>query len=332
MRSRSFAVVQVPWGDLRPGAPPPGWLLVLVIVVGLLGLSAVVAAVRRNRRRSRELRWVGDDVEVETADTASFVSDVPDGLVPGFEVDLDVVPDPLPAPRDWTCPTTELPAPTTVRELTCPGLDTGALVDAMCERMPERGLAAVKAGDRFRLSRPTWRLIDRRILAVATALLDADVADPLVAALARLARVRDAGQRTLADPTQPEVIETFVPPGPLTVSHGLTVNLDVDGEIAATLRFRLDVLAMLGETALVVRRGEILEVACQELRLSAALVLVGRAQPLLCPEALDATDVHLAPRPPLLVPLVSVRAEPDTPPLVPDDGGPAEPPTMPLAG
>ncbi|MGZ4627267.1 MAG: hypothetical protein ACXV3S_13415, partial [Kineosporiaceae bacterium] len=243
-----------------------------------------------------------------------FVSDVPDGLVPGFEADLEVVPESVPTPRAWISPATELAVPTSVRTLTCPDLDTDVLVDEMCERLPERGLAAVKAGDRFQLSRPTWRLIDRRILAAAAGLLDADVADPLVACLARLEQVRDAGQRTLTDPEQPEVIETLVPPGPLPVSHGVTVTVDVAGEAVATLRFRLDVMAILGETALVVRRGEILEVACQELRLSAVLVLVGRAQPLLCPEALDVPDVHLAPRPPVLVPLVSAPAAPEAQP------------------
>ena len=299
------------WTTVPPGPRPPLWLLTVVVVVGLLGLVAVAAGARYSRRLSRELRWAGGDAEVETAETAHFVSDVPDGLVPGFEVDLEIVPDSPPASRRWLSPATELTVPTSVRALVCPDLETDALVETMCARLPERGLAADRMGERFRLARPTWRLIDRRILAAAAGLLDSDVADPLIACLARLEQVRDAGQRTLVDREQPELIETLVPPGPLTVSHGAVVTVDVAGEVVATVRFRLDVMATLGETALVVRRGEILEVACQELYLSAALVLVGRALPLLSTETLDVVDVHLAPRPPVIIPLVSAPASSD---------------------
>jgi hypothetical protein len=213
----------------------------------------------------------------------------------------------------------------------CPDLPADALVEEMSARLPERGLAAVRAGERFHLARPTWRLIDRRILAAAAELLDTDVAEPLVAGLARLAQVRDAGQRTLDDPQLPEVIETLVPPGPFTVCHGVTVAIEVEQDTVATLRFRLDVTATLGETALLVRRAEIVEVAFQELSLDAALVLVGRGQPLWSSQPLEAVDVHLAPDPPVLVPLTAAPVTPE--PREPE--GPPDPtvemPPLPLA-
>jgi hypothetical protein len=294
-------------------------VVVAVAVVGLLGLSAAAASALRDRRLRREQRWTDASAQVEARETTHFLTDVPDGIVPGFEVDLEVVPDVPPSSREWVSPVCELAVPTSVRALACPELGPDALIEAMTAHLPERGLAAVKTGERFHLARPTWRLIDRRILAAAVELLDADVAEPLVACLARLAQVRDAGQRTLDDRDLPEVIETFVPPGPFTVSHGLTVAIEIDQNTAATLRFRLDVTATLGETALLVRRAEILEVACQQLTLDAALVLVGRGQPLWRGEPIEVADVHLAPDPPVLVPLTAAPSasglrEADEPP------------------
>lgn len=317
MYSRSFTVVElttaltpIPWRTVVPGSQRPPWLVVAIAVVGILGLSAAAASALHARRVRREQRWTDLSAQVETVETAHFLSEVPDGLVPGFEVDLQVVPDTPPASRAWVAPETELAVPTSVRVLACPDLQPDALVEAMSAHLPERGLAAVKVGDRFHLARPTWRLIDRRILAAAAQLLDVDVAEPLVACLARLAQVRDAGQRTLVDPEMPEVIETLVPPGPLTVSHGITVAIEIEQNTVADLRFRLDVTATLGETALIVRRAEITEVAFQELCLDATLVLVGRAQPLWRSEPLEAAEVHLAPDPPVLVPLVAATVEP----------------------
>ena len=320
MPSRSFAVVgltaavhRIPWGTVAAGSQRPPWFVVLAVALaGALGLSAVAASVLHGRRLRREQRWTDASAQVDAVETAHFLSDVPDGLVPGFEVDLEVVPDAPPASRAWVSPATELTVPTSVRALVCPDLPPDALVEEMSAHLPERGLAAAKTGERFHLARPTWRLIDRRILAAAAGLLDADVAEPLAASLARLAQVRDAGQRTLDDPEIPEVIETLVPPGPLTVSHGVTVVIEVEQNTAATLRFRLDVTATLGETALLVRRAEIVEVACQELSLQVTLVLVGRAQPLWSSQPLEAADVRLAPDPPVLVPLAAAppRREP----------------------
>jgi hypothetical protein len=232
--------------------------------------------------------------------------------------------------RTWLSPVSELVMPTSVRALACPGLDPDALVDQMCGRLPEGGMAAAKLGDRLSLTRPTWRLVDRRILAAVLGVLDADVAEPLVACLARFEQIHDAGERTLADPARPEVIETFVPPRALTLSHGVTVVVDVGPEAVAEVRFRLDVTATLGETALVVRRGEILEVACQEMSLSAAIVLVGRAHPLWRSEPVRVVDVQLAPHPPVLVPLVGRAPAPLSAALAGDDTRLADPPTVPL--
>lgn len=317
MYSRSFTVVElttalppIPWRTVVPGSERPPWPVVLtVVVLGVLGLSAAAASALHGRRLRREQRWTDARAQVETLETTHFLSEVPDGLVPGFEVDLQVLPDSPPPSRAWVSPETELAVPTSVRVLACPGLQPDALVEEMSAHLPERGLAAVKTGDRFHLARPTWRLIDRRILAAAAQLLDADVAEPLVTGLARLAQIRDAGQRTLVDPELPEVIETLVPPGPFTVSHGVTVAIEIDQNTVAALRFRLDVTATLGETALLVRRAEIAEVALQELSLDATLVLVGRAEPLWRSPPLGAADVHLAPDPPVLVPLAAAAVE-----------------------
>lgn len=329
--SPAAAPETAPWyTDPSPGQRGPWLLAAGIALLGLVGLSAVALSVWRTRRIRRELQWAAAEPAVETTATAPFVTGLPDDLVPGFELDLDVVPEAQPGARTWLSPATELIMPTSVRALACPGLDPDAMVEEMAGRLPEGGIAAAKLGDRFSLTAHTWRLIDRRILAATVGMLDADVAEPLVACLARFSRIRDAGQRTLVDPAQPEVIETFVPPRPLAVSHGVTVVVDVGPEAAAEVRFRLDVTATLGETALVVRRGEILEVACPELSLFAALVLVGRAQPLWRSEPVRVVDVQLAPQPPVLVPLagpppVAVPARP------PDDAvRPLDPPTVPL--
>lgn len=339
MRSRSFTVVEltaalspIPWGTVAPGSQRTPWLLVFTVAaVGILGLSAAAASALHGRRLRREQRWTAASAQVETVEATHFLSDLPDGLVPGFEVDLEVVPDPRPASRTWVSPATELRVPTSVRALACPDVPPDTLIDGMSACLPERGLAAAKTGERFHLARPTWRLIDRRILTAAAELLDADVAEPLVAGLARLAQIRDAAQRTLDDAELPEVIETLMPPGPFTVSHGLTVAIEVEQNTVATFRFRLDVTATLGETALLVRRAEVVEVACQELILAATLVLVGRGQPLWQAEAFRAPEVHMAPDPPVLVPLTSASA-----PEPRDADDPAEKtiemPPLPLVG
>jgi hypothetical protein len=320
-----------PWYvDPPPGVRAPWSLVAGVALLGLLALCAVALSVWRARRVRRELQWAGEEPAVQTASTAPFVTAAPDQLLPGFELDLDVVPESQPEFRTWLSPLTELGMPTSVRALACPGLDPEAMVEEMSGQLPDGGMAAARLGDRFSLTAPTWRLIDRRILAATVGMLDADVAEPLVGCLARFDQIRAAGQRTLADLSQPEIIETFVPPSALTVSHGITVTVDVGPEAVADVRFRLDVTATFGETALVVRRGEILEVACQELSLSAALVLVGRAHPLWRSEPVRVVDLHLAPHPPVLVPLAGTApvAVPSSP--FGDGARPADPPTVPL--
>jgi hypothetical protein len=200
-------------------------------------------------------------------------------------------------------PPTELPVPTTLRALTCPGVGTERLVADMARALPHGGMAAATLPEGRRLATATRRLLDSRILTAAAEILDLDVAKELVACLARLARLREAAARTLADPAEPEVVETLLEPYPLTVTDDLSVELRIDGRAVATIRFHLDVAAALGETSLVVRLGEI-EVVCETLTVTATLTLVGWSTPLWKAGPIELPEVSVALRPPVPVPLL----------------------------
>ena len=196
---------------------------------------------------------------------------------------------------------TELTVPSSVRTLTGT-VDTHALVDAMARRLPEGGMAAVRIGGEHHLAPATWRLLDSRILAAAAEILDVDALRPIASCLAGYERVRDAADRTAAVADTPEATVALLAPHPVTVSHEESVQIVVDGRPAATVRFRLDVTAKLGETALVVRLGQIAEVACEVLSLSASLQLIGRPTPLWESPPVSLPEVHLVLWPPLPVP------------------------------
>jgi len=196
---------------------------------------------------------------------------------------------------------TELPVPTTLRTLACPRVATDALVADMADRLPRGGMAAAALPEGHRLATATHRLLDSRILAVAAEILDLDVAGELVNWLARYARVREAGERTLADPRQPELLETLLEPYPMHVTDDLGVEIRIQGSPVATIRFHLDVTAELGETSLVVRLGELSEVVCQALSVSATLTLVGWSTPLWNTGPHELPEVHVSLDPPVPV-------------------------------
>ena len=205
---------------------------------------------------------------------------------------------------------TALAVPTSVRTLVAGGAPPAALTGAMAAGLPTGGLAARAMGARRSLTRATWRLLDSRILAAAAEVLDVDVAGPLVTWLSRIQRVVDAARTTIADPRTPEMVEVLLPARPFTHSEGLTVTVAVERVVEATLRFRLDVTAELGETAVVVRRGTIPEVVCDVLTVRASLSLTAWPEPLWEPDPVALPKVHLAVRPPVPVPLVPVPRPP----------------------
>ena len=199
-----------------------------------------------------------------------------------------------------------LAVPTSVRTLVAGGLPTAALTSAMAAGLPRGGLTSRAMGRRRSLTSATWRLLDSRVLAAAVEILDVDVAGPLVTWLARIQRVVEAARTTVSDPRSPEMVEVLVPGRPFTHSEGLTVTVQVGPVVEATLRFRLDVTAALGETSVVVRRGCIPEVVCDLLTVSAGLSLTGWPTPLWRPDPVALPKVHVAVRPPVSVPLVPV--------------------------
>jgi hypothetical protein len=190
-------------------------------------------------------------------------------------------------------------------------------------------MAAAALPQGHRLATATQRLLDSRILTAAAEILDLDVAKELVNGLARVARLREAAERTLADPGEPEIVETLMKPYPLTLTDDLGVEIRIDGRPVATIRFHLDVAAALGETSLVVRLGEISEVVCQALTISATLTLVGWAPPLWKAGPFELPEVHVPLRPPVRVPLLPA-------PRASSDGGPrrttSRPPVPGIAG
>lgn len=199
----------------------------------------------------------------------------------------------------------ELTVPSTVRTLTG-SVDTHDLVEAMAERLPEGGMAAPRMGRDHHLARATWQLLDSRILAVAAEILDVDALRPLASCLADYERVRKAADRTTT-PTDtleatPEATVALFAPQPLVTGHEESVQILVEGRPAATVRFRLDVTAKLGESSLVVRLGQIAELACQLLTLSASLQLIGWSTPLWESPTVSLPEVHLTLQPPVPVP------------------------------
>lgn len=205
---------------------------------------------------------------------------------------------------------TSLAVPTSVRTLVAGGTPTAVLTGDMAAGLPAGGLAARTMGARHSLTRVTWRLLDSRILAAAAEVLDADVAGPLITWLSRIQRVVDAARTTVADPRTPDLVEVLLPSRPFTHSEGLTVTVAVERVVEATLRFRLDVIADLGETAVVVRRGTIPEVVCDVLTVRASLSLAAWPSPLWEPDPVSLPKVHLGVRPPVPVPLVPVPRPP----------------------
>ena len=199
---------------------------------------------------------------------------------------------------------TEIAVPTSVRALLAPGAPTRSPAAAMAVHLPSRGMAARRMGKQYSLAAVTWRLLDSRVLAAAATLLDVDIAAPLVTWLGRYERVVAAARTTIADPQKPEMVEVVLPARPFTHSEGLTVTITVEESVTATLRFRLDVSAELGETSVVVRAGAIPEVVCDVLTVTGSLSLVGWPTPLWKPEPVALPQLHVTVRPPILVPLL----------------------------
>jgi hypothetical protein len=203
-------------------------------------------------------------------------------------------------------PLTDLGVPLPVRSLVGGGTTPEALATAMADRLPPDGMAAPRMRERHRLAGATWRLLDSRVLAAAVDILDADVATPLVTWLSRYERVAKAAATTLTDAQKPEITEVLLPPRPFTHSTGLTVDVLVDEQPAASVHFRLDVTASLGEASVVVRLGAIHEVVVDVLTLTAALFLAEWPTPLWKPEPASVPRAHIRLQPPVRVPLVPV--------------------------
>jgi hypothetical protein len=221
-------------------------------------------------------------------------------------------------------PATELAGPLPVRRLMCGDAPVEEITAEMTPHLPSGGMAARRVHEELRLTRPTWRLLDARILAGAVRLLDLDVTAALVTWLSRHEPVCAAAERTLTDPEQPEAVVTLLPPQPLAVSQGLGVTVCIDDQEVATITFRLDVSMTVDETSVVVERGELCEVVCDTLTVSAALLLTGWSTPLWRPAPVSLPDLRLAVRPPVVVPLLPVpRFAPPTPPAETTAGGAA---------
>ena len=162
-------------------------------------------------------------------------------------------------------------------------------------------MAAAAVPESHRLAAATHRLLDSRILAAAVEILDLDVAKELVSWLARYERVREAAERTLTDRGRPELVETLLKPYPMDLTDDLGVEVRIEGRPVATIRFHLEVTAHLGETSLVVRLGEIAEVVCETLTVTATLTLVGWSNPLWKAGPLALPEVRVRLQPPVPV-------------------------------
>lgn len=198
---------------------------------------------------------------------------------------------------------TELTVPSSVRTITG-AVDTRPLVDLMARRLPEGGMAASRIGGDHHLARITWRLLDSRILAAAAEILEVDALRPIASGLADYERVRDAADRTTEAVDSPEATVVLLAPQVLAASHEESVQIVVDGSPAPPVRFCLDVTAKLAGCSVVVRLGQITELACQVLTLSASLQLIGWTPPLWQSPDVSLPEVHLTLEPPVPVPRV----------------------------
>jgi hypothetical protein len=200
---------------------------------------------------------------------------------------------------------TRLVVPTSARTLLAPGSPHGSVPGAMKKR-PPGGITARPMRDRYPLAGVTWRLLDSRVLAAAAAIVDVDVARPLVEWLSTYERVVAAARATTAHPTTVEKVEIVAKGWTWRHSEELTVTVTVEQDFRATFEFRLDLTATLGETSVVVRAGAVREVVVDVLTVSGKLHLGGWPSPIWDPEPAELPTVNLAVQPPFRVPIPPV--------------------------
>jgi hypothetical protein len=192
-----------------------------------------------------------------------------------------------------------------VREVVCGERGRDEIVATMERRLPRDGATAGHLRGRFDLMRATRRLLDSRVLEAAAGALDQDVSKPLVEWLSRYQDLREAAAKTAAEADQ-QVLVVLKRSTRFTSKQTSEVVLYVGDEKVANVEFQLEVTLELGETSMAVRQGAVEELVCTVARASAVFTLDGYPKPLWKPEPVSLPDVHMAVRPPFVVPLVEL--------------------------
>jgi len=190
---------------------------------------------------------------------------------------------------------------TTVRALAFGSGTDDALIATMAANLPRRSIAAANMSDERALPQSTYRLLDRRILAIALRFLDEDLAVPFLAGLAKYRALLKAAHDTRANPGQGEVVVTLVDPHRITSTQRPYVALVIDESEIARVSFEISLVFGLFETVVAVRRGAIESVECEACSLTIILSLVGWAEPLL--HRTVQLPVRLPVQPPMRIPL-----------------------------
>jgi hypothetical protein len=177
-----------------------------------------------------------------------------------------------------------------------------ALLGVMATNLPRRSIVAANIADERALPRSGYRLLDRRVLAIALRFMDEDLTVPFLAGIAKFRAILKAAHDTLADPKHTEVVVTLVEPHGITSTQRPYVALVVDDNEIARVSFEISLVFGLFETAVVVRSGAIESVECEACSLTISLLLVGWKEPLLHREL--KLPVRLPVRPPMIIPLV----------------------------
>jgi hypothetical protein len=190
---------------------------------------------------------------------------------------------------------------TTVRALAFGHGTDDALIAAMATNLPRRSIAAANMTNERALPQSAYRLLDRRILAIALRFLDEDLTVPFLTGVGKYRAILKAAHDTLADPEQAEVLVTLVDPHGITSTQRPYVALVADDSEIARVSFEIGMVFGLFETAVVVRHGAIESVECEACSLTITLSLMGWKEPLLHRKL--QLPVRLPVRPPMTIPL-----------------------------
>jgi len=201
---------------------------------------------------------------------------------------------------------------TTIRWLLAGGADDSTVAGEMTEALPPGGMAQARV--RTPMAAAAYRLLDRKVLVAAVRCLDQDVAGPIATWLLKFDELRAAAGRTVASPQAHESVPLGVGQR-LVASQQVTVRVDTEatGHLAS-FPFRLELVAVLGETSVEIREAAVHEIHCVGAEMQASFAVAGVSPPL-WERKQPVLALHLRLAHPVHVPLVPIPRAPSAAPV-----------------